>query len=171
MGFAIMGPLVRGTCLDPDLVDWLALLLHASFRPHLTATPLRFAITSPLSGCEEDLFTTSWRTFSAYPKYNLRQAEGYWTTETTGLTELTAPSCAWDAPETWTQICPVAQASLAAALEVDPPKQNVTNDSHPPKELHREFALDQDKIALLREFFLLLDQCDKQLGDERPNVA
>jgi hypothetical protein len=30
-------------------------LLHASFRPRLAATPLRFAITSPLSGCEEDL--------------------------------------------------------------------------------------------------------------------
>jgi hypothetical protein len=29
-------------------------LLHASFRPHLTMTPLRFAITSPPSGCEED---------------------------------------------------------------------------------------------------------------------
>ena len=35
-------------------IHWLALLLHASFRPHLTVTPLRFAITSPLSGCEED---------------------------------------------------------------------------------------------------------------------
>src|SRR6267143_866088 len=40
---------------DPVLVHWLAFLLHASFRPHLTVTPLRFAITSPLSGCEEDL--------------------------------------------------------------------------------------------------------------------
>src|SRR6267143_5667172 len=39
---------------DPVLVHWLAFLLHASFRPHLTVTPLRFAITSPLSGCEED---------------------------------------------------------------------------------------------------------------------
>src|SRR6266481_340233 len=39
---------------DPVLVHWLAFLLHASFRPRLTATPLRFAITSPLSGCEED---------------------------------------------------------------------------------------------------------------------
>jgi len=27
---------------------------HASFRLRLTATPLRFAITSPSSGCEED---------------------------------------------------------------------------------------------------------------------
>src|SRR5260370_31920730 len=40
---------------DPVLVHWLAFLLHASFRPRLAATPLRFAITSPLSGCEEDL--------------------------------------------------------------------------------------------------------------------
>src|SRR6266446_9337244 len=46
--------------LDP-LPPWqgpvqrrLARLLHASFRPRLTATPLRFAITSPSSGCEED---------------------------------------------------------------------------------------------------------------------
>jgi hypothetical protein len=30
-------------------------LLRASFGPHLTVTPLRFAITSPPSGCEEDL--------------------------------------------------------------------------------------------------------------------
>jgi hypothetical protein len=29
-------------------------LLHASFRPRLATTPLRFAITSPPSGCEED---------------------------------------------------------------------------------------------------------------------
>src|SRR5712664_4933678 len=39
----------------PVLVHRLAPLLHASFRPRLAATPLRFAITSPLSGCEEDL--------------------------------------------------------------------------------------------------------------------
>jgi hypothetical protein len=37
---------------DPVLVHWLAFLLHASFRPRLAATPLRFAITSPLSGCD-----------------------------------------------------------------------------------------------------------------------
>ncbi len=29
---------------DPVLVHWLAFLLHASFRPRLAATPLRFAI-------------------------------------------------------------------------------------------------------------------------------
>src|SRR5256885_10531112 len=31
-----------------------AILLHASFRPHLAATPLRFANPSPLSGWIED---------------------------------------------------------------------------------------------------------------------
>ena len=40
--------------LDPVLVHRLACLLHASFRPRLAAKPLRFAITSPPSGCEED---------------------------------------------------------------------------------------------------------------------
>jgi len=39
----------------PVFVHRLASLLHASFRPHLTMTPLRFAITSPPSGCEGDL--------------------------------------------------------------------------------------------------------------------
>ena len=39
----------------PVFVHRLASLLHASFRPHLAMTPLRFAITSPPSGCEEDL--------------------------------------------------------------------------------------------------------------------
>ena len=38
----------------PVLVHRLALLLHASFRPRLATTPLRFAITSPPSGCEKD---------------------------------------------------------------------------------------------------------------------
>jgi len=54
MGFAIIGRSPDAHASDPVLVHWLALLLHASFRPHLTATPLRFAITSPLSGSEED---------------------------------------------------------------------------------------------------------------------
>src|SRR5215469_8934268 len=40
---------------DPVLVHWLAHLLHASFRARLATTPLHFAITSPLSGCEKDL--------------------------------------------------------------------------------------------------------------------
>src|SRR5690348_13935629 len=39
----------------PVFVHRLASLLHASFRPHLAVRPLRFAITSPPSGCEEDL--------------------------------------------------------------------------------------------------------------------
>jgi hypothetical protein len=39
----------------PVLVHRLASLLHASFRPRLATTPLRFAITSPPSGCEGDL--------------------------------------------------------------------------------------------------------------------
>ena len=39
---------------DPVLVHRLVRLLHASFRPRLATTPLRFAITSPPSGCEGD---------------------------------------------------------------------------------------------------------------------
>ena len=39
----------------PVLVHRLVRLLHASFRPRLATTPLRFAITSPPSGCEKDL--------------------------------------------------------------------------------------------------------------------
>src|SRR6185312_11902652 len=34
-------------------------LLHASFRLRLATTPLRFAITSPPSGCEEDFHLPS----------------------------------------------------------------------------------------------------------------
>jgi len=39
---------------DPVLVHRLVRLLHASFRPRLATTPLRFAFTSPASGCEKD---------------------------------------------------------------------------------------------------------------------
>ena len=39
---------------NPVLVHRLVRLLHASFRPHLTMTPLRFAMTSPPSGCQKD---------------------------------------------------------------------------------------------------------------------
>ena len=39
---------------NPVLVRRLALLLHASFRPRLAATPLRFANPSPPSGWVED---------------------------------------------------------------------------------------------------------------------
>ena len=55
MGFAAFCPLAP--CRRPHhpiLVHRLASLLHASFTPRLAATPLRFAITSPPSGCEED---------------------------------------------------------------------------------------------------------------------
>jgi hypothetical protein len=38
----------------PVLVHRLASLLHASFRPRIATKSLRFAITSPPSGCEED---------------------------------------------------------------------------------------------------------------------
>ena len=37
------------------LVHRPAPLLHAAFRPRLTTTPLRFAMTSPPSGCQRDL--------------------------------------------------------------------------------------------------------------------
>ena len=55
MGFAIILP-ARPTpyASDPVLVHRLARLLHASFRRSLAVTPLRFAITSPPSGCEGD---------------------------------------------------------------------------------------------------------------------
>src|SRR5689334_626192 len=39
---------------DPVLVHRLVRLLHASFRPRLATTPLRFAMTSPPSGCQRD---------------------------------------------------------------------------------------------------------------------
>jgi hypothetical protein len=53
--FAISGSLVRpGRPRDPVLVHRAAALLHASFRPHLAMTPLRFANPSPPSGWIED---------------------------------------------------------------------------------------------------------------------
>src|SRR5262249_5525439 len=53
--FAIMRSLVRpGRPLYPVLVHRVAALLHASFGPHLAATPLRFANPSPPSGWIED---------------------------------------------------------------------------------------------------------------------
>jgi len=55
MGFAITCSLARHRRPHhPVLVHRPAYLLHASFGPHLAVTPLRFAITSPPSGCEED---------------------------------------------------------------------------------------------------------------------
>src|SRR6266487_5086847 len=53
--FAILCSLVRpGRPLYPVLVHRAATLLHASFRPPLAATPLRFANPSPPSGWIED---------------------------------------------------------------------------------------------------------------------
>ena len=54
-GFAITCSLARHRRPHhPVLVHRLALLLHASFRPRLATTPLRFAMTSPPSGCQGD---------------------------------------------------------------------------------------------------------------------
>src|SRR5258706_11406103 len=55
MDFAIIGSLVRpGRPRYPVLVHRAAILLHASFRPHLAMVPLRFANPSPPSGWIED---------------------------------------------------------------------------------------------------------------------
>jgi hypothetical protein len=55
MDFAILCLLVRpGRPRYPVLVHRAAGLLHASFRPHLTATPLRFTNPSPPSGWVKD---------------------------------------------------------------------------------------------------------------------
>ena len=55
MDFAISCSLVRpGRPRYPVLVHRVAALLHASFRPHLATTPLRFANPSPPSGWIED---------------------------------------------------------------------------------------------------------------------
>src|SRR6185295_8905958 len=53
--FAISCPLVRpGRPRYPVLVHQAAALLHASFKPRLATTPLRFANPSPSSGWIED---------------------------------------------------------------------------------------------------------------------
>jgi len=53
--FAITCPLVRpGRPRYPVFVHRAAALLHASFRPHLAMTPLRFANPAPPSGWIED---------------------------------------------------------------------------------------------------------------------
>jgi len=55
LDFAIRCSLVRpGRPHYPVLVHRTAALLHASFRPHLAMTPLRFANPSPSSGWIED---------------------------------------------------------------------------------------------------------------------
>src|SRR5437588_1045127 len=59
---------------DPVFVHRFALLLRASFRPHLTVTPLRFAITSRPSRCEEDLHLLADKRYTkkGRPKTSLR---------------------------------------------------------------------------------------------------
>jgi len=50
------------------LVHRLPPLLHASFRPRLATKPLRFAITSPPSGCEGDLHPKAVKQCSAHTR-------------------------------------------------------------------------------------------------------
>ena len=69
MDFAITCPLVRpGRPRYPVFVHRAAGLLHASFRPHLAMTPLRFANPSPPSGWIEDCPPPSCRSCSAHRK-------------------------------------------------------------------------------------------------------
>jgi hypothetical protein len=74
MDFAISCPLVRrrmplirflytGSCVCSTLL----------FRPHLTMTPLRFAITSPPSGCEKDFHLRA----VEHARHTTKQATGY----------------------------------------------------------------------------------------------
>src|SRR5918912_166381 len=56
-GCGLRDPLLArpaGSASYPVLVHQAAVLLHASFRPRLAATPLRFANPSPPSGWVED---------------------------------------------------------------------------------------------------------------------
>src|SRR5919205_2171526 len=56
-GCGLRDPLLArpaGSASYPVLVHQAAALLHASFRPRLAATPLRFANPSPPSGWVED---------------------------------------------------------------------------------------------------------------------
>src|SRR5208282_4398706 len=50
----------------PVLVHRRTPLLHASFRPHLAMTPLRFANPSPPSGWIGDLHPINYRTCTAH---------------------------------------------------------------------------------------------------------
>jgi hypothetical protein len=54
VGFAIIAPLARHSGLRFGSCTLARAFAPRFFRPRLAATPLRFAITSPLSGCEED---------------------------------------------------------------------------------------------------------------------
>src|SRR6266404_30823 len=66
VGFAAVGQLARTLPASyPVLVHRLAPLLHASFRPHLTVTPLRFA-TLHLHQVGTGLSPVSCRTCAAY---------------------------------------------------------------------------------------------------------
>src|SRR6266487_3583229 len=68
MGFAISCSLARHRRPHhPVLVHRLACLLHASFRPHLTVTPLRFA-TLHLHQVGRGLSPVSCRPCAAYKK-------------------------------------------------------------------------------------------------------
>jgi hypothetical protein len=48
-------------------------LLHASFRPRLATKSLRFAITSPPSGCEEDFHLQDVEQCSAHTRKAARR--------------------------------------------------------------------------------------------------
>jgi len=53
MDFVVVGQLVRHCMPHIRFCTSARSLLHASLRPRLATTPLRFAITSPPSGCEK----------------------------------------------------------------------------------------------------------------------
>src|SRR5713226_3063397 len=55
MGFAIIGPLARRSRLRSGSCTLARAFAPRFLQTRLAATPLRSAITSPLSGCEEDL--------------------------------------------------------------------------------------------------------------------
>src|SRR5277367_6286539 len=62
----------------PVLVHRRTPLLHASFRPHLAMTPLRFANPSPPSGWIGDLHPINYRTCTAHnDAYGLENATAF----------------------------------------------------------------------------------------------
>jgi hypothetical protein len=60
----------------PVSVRQVAVLLHASFRPRLAATPLRFASTSPPPGCAGDLHPQAVGPCPAHKKSGRRNCDG-----------------------------------------------------------------------------------------------
>ena len=69
LGFAIISPLAPyRRPRYPVLVHRLKLLIHASFRPRLTTTPLRFSSPSPPPGWAGNFSPPSCRTCSAHKK-------------------------------------------------------------------------------------------------------